>query len=128
MDLFPQTPHLPNNHILHNRHFRTSDVVSMGGRIIFERLACPLQPCYDNSEYGYPNHVYCLPPEDAYYVRVNVNDGIVALPGCDGGPGSSCPLEEFEARVQRRGREVRDFKDVCGLEDGAAEGIAFLHQ
>ncbi|KAK0879155.1 hypothetical protein LTR87_006970 [Friedmanniomyces endolithicus] len=102
----------------------------MGGRIILERLACPApQGCWDKAEYGYPHMRYCEPAgKEEYFVRVNVNDGIVALPGCDGGPGRSCPLEEFAERVARRGKEVGEFREVCGLPRDAKGGIEFLHQ
>ncbi|KAI7146696.1 phosphoglycerate mutase-like protein, partial [Hortaea werneckii] len=88
LELFPQNIDLPTTHILRNRTWKTSDVIPMGGRIIFERLACAApQYCWDNAEFGYPNHKYCTPPADEYHIRVNVNDGIVALPGCEDGPG-----------------------------------------
>ncbi|KAK0865825.1 hypothetical protein LTS02_005118 [Friedmanniomyces endolithicus] len=126
----PQTPRLPTSDLLSDRSFRTSDLVPMGGRIIFERLACPApQGCWDKAEYGYPHMRYCEPAgKEEYFVRVNVNDGIVALPGCDGGPGKSCPLGEFVERVARRGREVGEFKELCGLSRDAKGGIDFLHQ
>lgn len=101
----------------------------MGGRIIFERLACPApQQCWDHEEYGYPNHLYCTPLEDDYFLRININDGLVALPGCESGPGGTCPLASFLERVGRTGVEVGDFQKVCGLPEGDAGGIAFLHQ
>lgn len=61
-------------------------------------------------------------------MRVNVNDGIVAVPGCEDGPGHSCPIEDFVERVDRSGEEVGDFGEVCGLADDAAKEISFLHQ
>lgn len=129
LELLPQTPHLPTTHRLSPRAFRTSSVVPMGGRLILERLACPAPTdCWSNAPF-YPNHLYCAPPEEQTFVRANVNDGIVALPGCDGGPGRSCPLEAFLARVSgmKEGREG-EFARVCGLSEGAAERITFLHQ
>lgn len=100
----------------------------MGGRIIFERLACAApQECWTNAPF-YPNHVYCEPPSEDIYVRINVNDGIVAIPGCEGGPGRSCPLEEFLERVSKRGKELEEFRKICGLEDDSPERIRFLHQ
>ena len=121
---------LPTSHILSNRTFCSSDIVPMGGRINFERLACPApRRCYDNSEFGYPNMLYCEPEgTEDFFVRINVNDGIVALPGCEDGPGRSCPLDDFTKRVERRGKEVGDFREVCGLPRSARGGISFLHQ
>ncbi|KAK3684713.1 hypothetical protein LTR37_020007 [Vermiconidia calcicola] len=128
LDLFPQTPELPTTHVLHNRTWRTSDVVPMGGRLVIERLSCAApRHCWSNAPF-YPNHVYCEPQEYDTYVRLNVNDGIVALPACQDGPGSSCSLEEFLWLVQKRGSEIDEFKYICGLDEDAADRIMFLHQ
>jgi acid phosphatase len=89
-----------------DRIWKTSQVTPMGGRVIFERLGCG---------------------EDVY-VRLNINDGIVALPGCSSGPGSSCPFEEFLRHVKRREKEVGDFREVCGLPKSAADRITFMWQ
>ncbi|KAI7339633.1 phosphoglycerate mutase-like protein [Hortaea werneckii] len=129
LELFPQSIDLPTTHILRNRTWKTSDVIPMGGRIIFERLACAApQYCWDNAEFGYPNHKYCTPPAEEYHVRINVNDGIVALPGCEDGPGHSCPLETFMGRVSRRATEVGTFAEICGISGDGHEGLDFLHQ
>ena len=128
LDIFPQHPDLPISHVLHNRTWRTSDVVPMGGRIIFERLACATPPdCWSNAPF-YPNHVYCTPQPDEIYVRINVNDEIVAIPGCDSGPGGTCPLDDFLERVKKRGSEIEKFGTICGLDEDAPERITFLHQ
>jgi len=128
LDIFPQEPELPTSHVLHNRTWRTSDVVPMGGRVIFERLVCAApRACWDNGPM-YPNHVYCEEREDEVYVRVNVNDGIVAVPGCDDGPGGSCGLGQFLGKVEMRGEQVGDFGRVCGLAEEAPKAITFLHQ
>lgn len=128
LELFPQDPDLPATHVLQDRTWRTSDITPMGGRVIFERLACtaPVR-CWNNGPF-YPNHIYCEKPREDVYVRVNVNDGIVAIPGCQSGPGGSCLVREFLEKVRKRGQEVGDFRKVCGLSDEAAEGITFLHQ
>jgi acid phosphatase len=100
----------------------------MGGRLIFERLSCAQpQECWSNAPF-YPNHVYCEPKQYDIYVRINVNDGIVPLSGCDSGPGSSCPLAEFLDRVERRGQTTAKFGDICGLREDAPQQISFLHQ
>ncbi|KAK5723002.1 hypothetical protein LTR17_014052 [Elasticomyces elasticus] len=123
---------LPVTQMSTNRTFRTSDFVPMGGRVIFERLACPAaQACWNKADYGYPNMVFCEPYDpgkEDYFVRINVNDGIVALRGCDSGPGSSCPLAEFMQRVKKRGDQAGNFKETCGLRKDAKGGISFLHQ
>lgn len=106
-----------------------SDVVPMGGRIIFERLSCPAPPeCWSNAQYGYPNHIYCSPPRNDTFVRINVNDGIVVLPHCQDGPGHSCPLAGFVDHVKKRGEEIPRFEEVCGLPPDVPKRITFLHQ
>ncbi|KAL8977772.1 MAG: hypothetical protein Q9205_006494 [Flavoplaca limonia] len=119
LDLFPSTEHLPTSHRPETRQWRTSQVLPMNGRVIFERLRC--------------KHVSKENPtaedtETSHYVRININDGIVALPGCTSGPGSSCPLENLLAMVQRRGGEIGDFHKICGLGKDAPARIEFLHQ
>lgn len=100
----------------------------MGGRIIFERLVCPAPTdCWSNAPF-YPNHVYCAPPTEDVFLRVHVNDGIVAIPNCDSGPGRSCPLDGFMERVRRKGEHAGSFAKVCGLNNDAPERITFLHQ
>ncbi|KAK5175349.1 uncharacterized protein LTR77_000488 [Saxophila tyrrhenica] len=128
LDLLQQTPDLPVAYVLHNRTWRTSDIVPMGGRLIFERLSCAQQPhCWSNAPF-YPNHVYCEEQKDEIFVRLNINDGIVAIPECDDGPGSSCPLEMFLYRVLKRGSEIDEFRYICGLGADAPNRITFLHQ
>ena len=128
LDLLPQWRKLPSEQVLKNRSWRTSDVVPMGGRVILERIACPVAGgCWDNGPW-YPNHVYCEDDKDMHFVRINVNDGIVRLPGCADGPGGSCELGKFKEHVERRGRDGEDFRELCGLDKDAAERITFLRQ
>ena len=84
----------------------------MHGRIIFELLSCKTDTQSSPGE----------------FVRLNINDGITAIPGCDSGPGKSCPLAEFAARTRTRGKEVGNLSELCGLDGDAAERITFLHQ
>ncbi|KXL51435.1 hypothetical protein M433DRAFT_83301 [Acidomyces richmondensis BFW] len=127
LDLFQQVTPLPTSHIFRDRTWRTSDIVPMGGRMIFERLVCTTQTCWDHSQYGYPNHRYCEEPTSRVYVRVNVNDGIVRIPRCANGPGESCAIGEFLERVMRRAKVAGDFRKVCGLSEDAAKSPSFLH-
>ncbi|KAF2873028.1 3-phytase B precursor [Massariosphaeria phaeospora] len=110
LDIINDAEHLPITHIPHSRKWRKSQVSPMGGRIIFELLNCVLDD------------------HPAKYVRININDGITAIPACDSGPGQSCPLADFAARTKRKGEEVGEFKEQCGLNGDAADEITFLHQ
>jgi acid phosphatase len=131
LDLFPQESHLPTSHVQHDRAWRLSDVTPMHGRIALERMTCAIEKkCWSNPIY--PNHVYCN--EDSgqdrleTFVRIDVNDAIVPIPGCVSGPGGSCPLEEFAERVSKRGKELTSFNEMCGNGEDGEEGIKFLHQ
>lgn len=115
LDIITPKEHLPLTNIPHDRIWKKSQVSPMGGRVIFELLSC------DTETRGW------LGGRD-HFVRININDGVTALPGCDTGPGKSCRLSAFVARVQRKGIEVGDFRDMCGLGPDAAERITFLHQ
>lgn len=110
LDIINDAEHLPITHIPHARKWRKSQVSPMGGRIIFELLSCNVNNNHDQ------------------YVRININDGITAVPGCDNGPGGSCPLETFMKRVERKGVEVGDFREMCGLGEDSEESISFLKQ
>ncbi|KAI9809288.1 MAG: hypothetical protein M1825_002579 [Sarcosagium campestre] len=110
---------LPVTHRPSKHEYQTSQLVPMGGRIIFERLSCRAR---DSSSASKTSSA----PE--HFVRININDGIVALPSCHNGPGSSCPLAAFEKLVARRGQELGDFREVCGLSTNDKSGITFLHQ
>jgi hypothetical protein len=112
LDIINDDQHLPITHIPHDRKWRKSQVSPMGGRIIFELLSCSTEKS----------------SQDEKFVRLNINDGITAIPDCDNGPGKSCPLAEFVARTKRKGEEVGDFRELCGLSADAAERITFLRQ
>lgn len=112
LDIINDEEHLPTSHIPHSRKWRKSQVSPMGGRVIFELLSCK-----NDKQTG-----------SEKFVRLNINDGITAIPKCNSGPGKSCPLEEFAARTRRKGEEVGDFRKLCGLDETAADRITFLHQ
>jgi acid phosphatase len=114
LDVINDDQHLPITHIPHDRKWRKSQVSPMGGRIILELLSCRK----DSSHHA---------PKEKF-VRLNINDGITALPDCHSGPGKSCPLQEFAERTRRKGDQVQEFRSLCGLSDDAAERITFLSQ
>jgi acid phosphatase len=111
LDLFHDDIPLPTTHVVKSRKWKTSQMVPMGGRLVIERLSCE-----DSKSQRSP------------YVRLNINDGIVALPGCKSGPGSSCPLNEFVSMMEQRLAKAGDFRSMCGLPDSAPDGITFLKQ
>lgn len=119
LDLLPSRKHIPVTHRPRSRAWHTSQVVPMNGRIIFERLTCSgsLQSLSNANT-----------DASEQFVRINVNDGIVAFPGCSSGPGSSCPLQGFLTLIRRRGKKIGDYRQICGLDEDAPARITFLHQ
>lgn len=106
LGLFEDPYDLPIDHIVPERNWKTSQITPMGGRILLERLTCASSP----------------------YIRFNVNDGIMPLPGCSDGPGGSCAMAEFAALVMKSGEAAGDFKEMCGLGDEAPSALTFLRQ
>ena len=103
---------LPTDYIKVDRHWVTSDVVPMGGRVVFERVGC--------SEEGGTKR----------YIRIFINDGLMKLPGL---PASSqvkhgVPVEDFWIFVASRRELFGDFRHVCELSEGAPDRITFLRQ
>jgi len=111
LDLFHDDTPLPTTHVAKLRKWKTSQVVPMGGRLVIERLSCEESRSLTST-----------------FVRLNINDGIVALPGCTSGPGSSCPLDLFLDIVQQKLAKAEDFRSMCGLPKSAPDGITFLNQ
>ncbi|KAK5458174.1 hypothetical protein LTS15_004253 [Exophiala xenobiotica] len=106
---------LPTTHMKADRHWRTSDVVPMGGRLIFERVGC--ETGSDTSE-------------KEYFVRLFVNDGLMKLPGLSvvRHIKHAVRLEDFQDFIATRGELFGDFRDVCSLPADSPDGITFLHQ
>nr|AUC62758.1 phytase [Morchella importuna] len=112
LGLFEDAEQLPVDRIAKDRKWKTSQITPMGGRIIFERMNCAVKGS----------------GEGDIYIRLNVNDGIVALEGCNDGPGKSCPLNSFLKHVKTRGEIGGDFRKTCGLAEDAADRLTFLRQ
>jgi acid phosphatase len=115
LDIFSDSDPLPITHVARARKWRTSQVTPMGGRTTLELMSCDEEGILGGKDHS-------------KFVRLNINDGIVPIPGCRDGPGGSCKLEQFADRVRERGREVGDFRTVCGLGEDMPDRITFLHQ
>ena len=136
LGIFYSPTALPTTHREPSRNWHLSQVTPMNGRIIFERLTCG--PAHTSSRHQLHlehskdhNRAQQRVLQDGHnstFVRININDGIVALPNCTSGPGSSCPLEEFLAIVAKKGEEIEDFREICGLGDDVPGALEFLHQ
>ena len=113
---------LPTDHVKEDRNWVTSDVVPMGGRVIFERVTCGasiVNPYRDRSECPanaqVPGHEHEGGPK--HYIRISINDGVVL---------DQIPLDQFVRLVKGKGEKHGNFREVCGLDDSMPGGITFL--
>jgi acid phosphatase len=106
---------LPTDRVKTDRRWKTSDVVPMGGRLVFERIACGTQ-----SETAPKEH----------FVRLFINDGLMPLPGLPPGRDikHAVRLADFHDFIASKGALFGDFREMCSLPDDAADRITFLHQ
>jgi acid phosphatase len=111
--VFDKQQQLPGNMTLPDRLFRSSLIVKMRGTIAFERLSCPnVASPASNSTYGYAHNSYNQTSSDAY-MRIRINDVVYPVVGCTSGPGSSCPLEEYQSIIKGKLAEAGDFNKLC---------------
>lgn len=101
------------------RRWRMTQVVPMGGRLIIERMSCTV---------GSNPRSWGQSKQEEVFVRLNINDGIVAMPNCQSGPGQSCPLKKFLEAVSEKVERAGSFNEKCGLEKDAPRRITFLKQ
>ncbi|KAL5115349.1 hypothetical protein ACEQ8H_006725 [Pleosporales sp. CAS-2024a] len=106
LGIYDDQPQLPGNMALPDRKFRSSRLVPMRGTIAFERLSCPVTPL--DTYCGYFN----VPTKDTY-MRILLNDVVYPVVGCASGPGSSCPLLEYQGIVRNKFAEAGDFATLC---------------
>ncbi|KAI2007339.1 hypothetical protein LOZ28_002589 [Ophidiomyces ophidiicola] len=116
LEIFNDAEPLPTTHIAWNRKWKTSQVMPMGGRIIFERLRCRVEESKRTASSD---------DSTSSFLRININDGIVPLPGCRSGPGASCSLAEFGERVRVRGKQVGEFESLH-LGQGIFDSLTFV--
>ncbi|GAV27426.1 hypothetical protein PMKS-000894 [Pichia membranifaciens] len=94
------------NSVDFNRYFHSSQTIPMGGRVITERLSCT-------------NHTS---GKDESYVRILLNNKVTPVPGCNSGPGYSCPLDDYLDYVSNK--TVR-FADACHLNSSSPQDLSF---
>jgi len=104
---------LPTDRMKEDRRWRTSDVVPMGGRVVFERITCEHDP-----------------GETRRYVRLFINDALMKPPGIPAAREieHGLRLRDFQEFVESRRDVFGDFQDVCMIPLTAPSRITFLHQ
>ncbi|OAK97314.1 phosphoglycerate mutase-like protein [Phaeosphaeriaceae sp. SRC1lsM3a] len=106
LGVFDDEPQLPGNKSLPDRLFRSSRLTPMRGTVAFERLSCPAEPL--ESSCGYQS----IDTKDTY-LRILLNDVVYPVVGCTSGPGSSCPLLEYQSIVRDKFVEAGSFAKLC---------------
>ena len=105
--VFDSQKPLPATRIATDRLFRASNFVSMRGTVAFERLSCTAA---SGQGYGQAS-------QGGTYVRIRLNDVVYPVVGCKNGPGSSCPLSQYQQIVQKKADEAGEFKTLCNVTD-----------
>ena len=105
---------LPTDRMKNDRRWRTSDVVPMGGRLLFERIACSGKNEKDVRR----------------YVRISANDGVLRMKGMlpSEEVENAVDIEDFWDFVASRLEYYGEFRDICGLRADVPDRITFLHQ
>jgi acid phosphatase len=97
-----------------DRNWKTSDIVPMGGRVVFERIKC------DQALH---------PVEYRTFVRLLINDGHIAMSVRTGGLlEHDLTLKSLESIVKLKRETFGDFREVCEIDLEGPAGIDFLHQ
>jgi hypothetical protein len=61
------------------------------------------------------------PPPTATYIRVIMNDVVYPVANCNGGPGASCPLSQYQKLVQSKIAKAGSFTKFCNTTNAAFE-------
>ena len=108
LGIFDNEPQLPANRTLPDRKFRASRLVPMRGTVAFERLSCPAASSYPTSN-----------STGQAYMRILLNEVVYPVVNCTSGPGSSCPLSQYQSIVENKVDAVGDFTKVCNTTDSS---------
>lgn len=105
---------LPSNKRIDSRNWKTSDIVPMGGRLIFERVTCSNTGLGQNLRRS--------------YVRLFINDGLFEMEKSltGGGLAHAIGIKQWSKMVEQKTEQAGDFRTVCGLSRTAPSRISFL--
>lgn len=94
----------PTDHINWTRAWKMSDLIPFLGHVGMEVMTCERD---------------AVPGGDdpAEFVRFIANRAPRPIPVCQGGPGASCPFEQFKKIIGKGAAAHRDFHKVCDKKD-----------
>lgn len=90
---------------------------------------------YDKRDSGNEFEISQITPQEAHFileritcggksfVRLSLNDAYIPLPGCQSGPGRSCPLERYEDHVEQY---YQSYEEKCGITPGHSKFVKFF--
>lgn len=106
LGLYDDDEPLPVDYVDFRNHFKSSEIVPMGGRLITERLNCYNETSETTDQ----------------YVRLILNDQVLPFGDCTSGPGFSCPLETYLETVDSM---VYDFPSECAMNSSTPDYVSF---
>ncbi|KAF5099290.1 hypothetical protein D0Z00_001694 [Geotrichum galactomycetum] len=77
----------------------------MGATFVFEKLACG-----DDGD---------------AFIRLIINEAVIPIPGCQTGPGITCPINEFVKFLSKQIKKY-PYVDACGLDKSLPTEIDFF--
>lgn len=95
---------MPLDKVNPTRVWKTSEIIPFLGHVSLERMECAAQQDEEDA-----------PAEP--YVRIIVNGSPQEQPACHGGPGGSCPLQDFLDLVEKLPGIYGELKEVCQEKD-----------
>lgn len=104
---------LPGNRRPSDRTFRASRLTPMRGTVAFERLSCG--SALDNNKFNYARD----PSRIQTYMRIRLNEVVYPVAGCAHGPGSSCPLSQYQQIIQTKLKAAGSFTKICNVTDSS---------
>jgi hypothetical protein len=110
--VFDNQAQLPSNMTLPDRLYRSTQIVKQRGTIAFERLSCASSA--SNATHGYATKGL----SSEAYMRIRINEVVYPVVDCTSGPGSSCPLSQYQQIIGNKLAEAGDFAKMCNMTDG----------
>ena len=102
------------------RQYMVSRYSTMRGTIAFEKLRCEAKTGGSSNGDGPGSYKSSHQPQNttsdaATYIRIRLNDAVYPVPSCRSGPGSSCPLDDYVSRVQKKYADQGDWLKNCNV-------------
>ncbi|KAF1847653.1 acid phosphatase PHO12 precursor [Cucurbitaria berberidis CBS 394.84] len=111
LGVFDKEAQLPGNKARPARKFRASRFVSMRGTVAFERLSCVAHA--SNASYGTGKNN----TTSQTYIRIRLNDVVYPVVNCTSGPGSSCPLLQYQGIIKGKVAAAGSSTKLCNMTD-----------